>query len=172
MSGFTPELLAPAGNLASAFAALDAGADAVYAGLGKFNARERGENFTLDEMLGVIEYAHSKSRKVYLTLNTLIKENELDAVAEQVAQLYGALPDAVLVQDIGVARMLREYFPELTLHASTQMGIHNQPGLELAAELGFKRVVLERQLTLPDIARLAEKSPVELEVFIHGALCC
>lgn len=172
MSGFTPELLAPAGNLASAFAALDAGADAVYAGLGKFNARERGENFTLDEMLGVIEYAHSKSRKVYLTLNTLIKENELDAVAEQVAQLYGALPDAVLVQDIGVARMLREYFPELTLHASTQMGIHNQPGLELAAELGFKRVVLERQLTLPEIARLAEKSPVELEVFIHGALCC
>lgn len=171
-SNRTPELLAPAGNLSCALAAFDAGADAVYAGLSHFNARERGENFSTDEFLSLVNYAHAIDRKVYLTLNTLVKEAELDEVAEMLASLHAAPPDAVLVQDLGIARMIRECFPGLTLHASTQMGIHNPEGLKIAAELGFKRVVLERQLTFEEIAQCAKESPVELEVFVHGALCC
>ena len=172
MGKHSVELLAPAGNTACALAAFDAGADAVYAGLGRFNARERGENFTLEQFQGLVEYAHRHNKKVYLTLNTLVKERELEAVAQEISELYRALPDAVLVQDIGLARMLRECFPELELHASTQMGFHNSSGLALAANMGFKRVVLERQLTLDEIKQIAPSSPVELEVFIHGALCC
>ncbi|MEA4863626.1 MAG: U32 family peptidase [Victivallaceae bacterium] len=168
----TPELLAPAGNLSCALAAFDAGADAVYAGLARFNARERGENFALDEFLSLVNYAHVIGRKVYLTLNTLVKEDELDEAAELLAALQASPPDAVLVQDLGVARMIRECFPAFEMHASTQMGIHNPEGLKVAAELGFKRVVLERQLTLEEVALCAKDSPVELEVFVHGALCC
>ncbi len=171
-SNETPELLAPAGNLSCALAAFDAGADAVYAGLSRFNARERGENFDLDGFLSLVNYAHVLDRKVYLTLNTLVKEDELDAAAEMLAALQVSPPDAVLVQDLGVARMIRECFPAFTMHASTQMGIHNPEGLKVAAGLGFKRVVLERQLTLEEVALCAKDSPVELEVFVHGALCC
>ena len=168
----TPELLAPAGNLRCALAAFDAGADAVYAGLGKFNARERGENFESEELLALIEYAHTHGKKVYLAFNTLLKENELNEAADMLGSFYDAMPDAVLVQDLGLAKIIRDYFPELTMHASTQMGIHNLEGLEVAAKLGFKRAVLERQLTLDEVKLIAEKSPIELEVFIHGALCC
>ncbi|MDD4816599.1 MAG: U32 family peptidase [Victivallaceae bacterium] len=168
----TPELLAPAGNLRCALAAFDAGADAVYAGLGKFNARERGENFESEELLALIEYAHAHGKKVYLAFNTLLKESELEEAAAMLGSFYDAFPDAVLVQDLGLAKIIRDYFPELTMHASTQMGIHNLEGLEIAAKLGFKRAVLERQLTLDEIRLIAAKSPIELEVFIHGALCC
>ena len=167
-----PELLAPAGNLACALTAFDCGADAVYAGLSKFNARERTENFTIEEMSKLIAYARLHNRKVYVTLNTLIKESELPELVQNLAQLARLQPDAVIVQDIGVLRIIREYFPSLKIHASTQMGFHNSPGLELAAELGASRVILERQVTIDELRKLAEKSPLELEVFVHGALCC
>ncbi len=168
---FQPELLAPAGSPACALAAFEAGADAIYAGLSKFNARERGENFTPEVMAQIVDYARKRGRKVYVTLNTLVKENELPEVAEYLALLEEIAPDALLVQDPGIVRMVREYFPSLTLHASTQMGFHNSAGLEVAKELGFSRVVLERQMTIEEIAAVRASTGLELEVFIHGALC-
>ncbi len=169
---FIPELLAPAGSPACALAAFDAGADAVYAGLAKFNARERGENFTPEMMGKIIDYAHRNGKKVYVTLNTLVKESELREVAETLALLSDLAPDALLVQDLGVLRMAREYFPELKLHASTQMGFHNSAGLRVAEALGVERVVLERQVTMKELTALRASTNLELECFVHGALCC
>ena len=167
------ELLAPAGNLDCALAAFDEGADAVYAGLKRFNARERTENFSREEMSRLIAYAHKHGRKVYVTFNTLVKENELADVASELAELERLRPDAVIVQDLGVVRMARQFFPALTLHGSTQMSLHNSAGLQFAAELGLSRVILERQTTLSELAAMMRtKPPVEVEVFIHGALCC
>lgn len=166
------ELLAPAGNASCALAAFDAGADAIYAGLPKFNARERSENFTPDLMARVIEYAHKFDRKVYVTVNTVLKEKELPEMAEYLAMLNELGPDALIVQDLGVLRMIREYFPQLTIHASTQMGLHNSAGLKLAERLGVKRVILERQMTFEEIDEMRKESSMELEIFGHGALCC
>ncbi len=167
-----PELLAPAGSMASALAAFDAGADAVYAGLPKFNARERGENFTEDSMARLIAYARKNGRKVYVTLNTVLKEEELPELVETLAALRRLGPDALIVQDLGVALIARRYFPELVLHASTQMGFHNSAGIEIAEKLGFRRVILERQITMEELAQIRAKTTLELEVFVHGALCC
>ena len=167
-----PELLAPAGNLNTALAAFDAGADAVYAGLKKFNARERGENFTAEEMGQLISYAHRNGKKVYLTFNTLLRDSELREAASALAELHYLHPDALIVQDIGAAAMIRDYFPGLEIHASTQMAIHNSAGIRTAAEMGCSRVILERAATLDELRGMAKNSPVELEVFIHGALCC
>jgi len=166
------ELLAPAGSPSCALAAFDAGADAVYAGLSRFNARERGENFTPGVMRQIVDHAHRNGRKVYLTLNTLVKERELGTVAEMLAEISEIAPDALLVQDLGVLRMIREYFPQLEIHASTQMGFHNSAGLAFAASLGVKRVVMERQVTLEELAAMRVPDGLELECFIHGALCC
>ena len=168
------ELLAPAGNPSVALAAFDAGADAVYCGLRKFNARERSENFTHEELAKVLAYAHKNRRKLYVTFNTLLKESELGDAAREMAFLAECRPDAVIVQDLGAAAMMRDYFPELTLHASTQLGIHNSAGLAMAKEFGFRRVILERQVTLEELRRMIPggKPPLEMELFIHGALCC
>ncbi|MBO7147037.1 MAG: U32 family peptidase [Lentisphaeria bacterium] len=168
------ELLAPAGNPSVALAAFDAGADAVYCGLQKFNARERSENFTHDDLARLVAYAHKNKRKVYVTFNTLLKESELLSAGAELAHLAVCRPDAVIVQDPGTARIIREYFPQLTLHASTQMGIHNSAGLEFAREAGFKRVIMERQVSLDELRMMIPdgKPPVELELFVHGALCC
>ncbi len=169
------ELLAPAGNMASALAAFDAGADAVYCGLKKFNARDRSENFTPQEMSKLIAYAHKNGKKVHITFNTLVKESEIPAAAEELSLLEELGPDAVIVQDIGILSMIRDFFPSLAIHASTQMGIHNSAGLELAAKTGAKRVILERQVSLDEINQMTDYGknlPLELEVFVHGALCC
>ncbi len=166
------ELLAPAGNASCALAAFDAGADAIYAGLPKFNARERSENFTPELMAKVIDYAHKNKRKVYVTVNTVVKEKELAEMAEYLALLSDLSPDALIVQDLGVLRMIREYFPQLTIHASTQMGIHNSAGLKMAEKMGVKRVILERQMTYDEIDLMRKESDMELEIFAHGALCC
>lgn len=167
-----PELLAPAGNLNTALAAFDSGADAVYAGLKKFNARERGDNFTPEEMGQLISYAHKNGKKVYLTFNTLLRDSELQEAAQALSELHYLHPDALIVQDIGAAAMIREFFPGLEIHASTQMAIHNSAGIRTAAEMGCSRVILERAATLDELRKMAKNSPVELEVFIHGALCC
>lgn len=168
----TPELLAPAGSLDTALAAFDAGADAVYAGLHKFNARERADNFDFDSLGRLIGFARKNHRRVYVTVNTLIKEKELPEMMEYLGELAVLGPDAVIVQDFGVLRMVREYYPQLKIHASTQMGFHNSAGLRLAARMGVERVILERQLTMEEITAMGRDCPVELEVFIHGALCC
>lgn len=167
-----PELLAPAGSIEAGLAAIDAGADAVYAGLPGFNARERGQNFTLDELSRLTAWAHKLDRKVYVTLNTLIKESELPEVAGLLAELDLFRPDAIIVQDVGLVRMIREHYPALEIHASTQMGVHNSAGARMAQKMGIRRVILERQVTYEEIAEIRRRSSMELEVFVHGALCC
>lgn len=167
-----PELLAPAGNLECAVAAFDSGADAVYAGLSRFNAREKSDNFSFHDMSKLSFYAKKHRKKVYLTLNTLIKERELEDVYNYLLEISPLGLDAVIVQDVGVVRMIREFFPEMTIHASTQMGIHNSAGIQLAEIMGISRVILERQVTLSELDRIIPRSRLEIEVFIHGALCC
>ncbi len=171
--GKTPELLAPAGTIDCALAAYDAGADAVYAGLKKFNARERTGNFTENELARLIDYAHRNGRKLYVACNTLVKESELEEAAAMLADLAVMRPDALIVQDVGLLAMARDRFPGFTIHASTQAGFHNSAGLAIARRMGVARVILERQVLLSELERMtASAPPVELEVFIHGALCC
>ena len=166
------ELLAPAGNLECALAAVDAGADAVYCGLGRFNARSRAENLNLQTLGSLLDFMHSKKRKLYLTFNTLLFEDELPAAGEMLADLARLAPDALIVHDPGVLHMAKKYFPSLKVHGSTQMGIHNSAGVRAAAELGIERVILERQIPLNELERIVRNSPIEIEVFIHGSLCC
>ena len=166
------ELLAPAGNFQTALAAFAAGADAVYCGLSDFSARAFAENFTLEDLKKLVAYARANGRKVYVTFNTVIDEDCFDEAVERLAALEEAGPDAVIVQDIGVARIVRKHFPGLALHASTQLVAHNLEGVLALGELGFTRVVLARELSLEEIASIAKRcGGIELEVFIHGALC-
>jgi len=166
-----PELLAPAGSMEAFIAAMEKGADAVYAGLKDFSARAKAKNFTLGEMERMLGYAHSLKRKIYVTLNTLVKENELSQLVEVLAALEGMGADGVIVQDLAVARLARQYFPGLPLHASTQMTIHNSLGVRQLEELGFERAVLARELHVDEIKTIVGKSRIGIECFIHGALC-
>lgn len=165
------ELLAPAGSPEAVTAAVENGADAVYLGFGSFNARRGAKNFSQEEFGAAVSYCRLRGVKTYLTLNTLQSDRELPfaAVAVETANALGV--DAVLVQDLGVLRMVRQVAPELPVHASTQMSIHNLEGVRKAAALGISRVVLARELSREEIARIAAASPVQLEVFVHGALC-
>lgn len=165
------ELLSPAGSPEAVVAAVQSGADAIYLGLGGFNARRGAKNFTEQEFLDSVKYCHERGCKVYVTLNTLAADRELEEVAELGRFVSEAGADAVLVQDLGVARVLRSVCPELPLHASTQMSVHNLGGVYAAAQMGISRVVLARELTLDQIAIIASRSPIEVEVFVHGALC-
>ncbi|MCY3020468.1 MAG: DUF3656 domain-containing protein [Planctomycetota bacterium] len=168
-----PELLAPAGGPDAAYAALQYGADAVYCGLPRFSARADAENFTLEQLSAIAGFAHAQTprRRVYATVNTLVLQSELPALIETLAALSYLGVDALIVQDLGVARVAREHFPELRLHASTQLAIHNGAGAAAARDFGFSRVTLARELTLDEIRRIAALPDVEAEVFIHGALC-
>lgn len=166
------ELLAPAGNWECAVTAFEAGADAVYAGLARFNARERNRNFTYEEMSRLSRYAKDHGKKFYVTMNTLIKDSEIGDFTDELEALSRLDPDALILQDLGALKICRDFFPEFRIHASTQMGIHNSAGLRTAAKLGVSRVILERQLLFDEIAAMAKDRPTELEVFIHGALCC
>ena len=167
-----PELLAPAGTIAAGLTAFDCGADAIYAGLPRFNARERGDNCTADEMSRLIAYAHKNGRKVYVTLNTLLKETELGEAADIAAALADMAPDAVIVQDLGLVRLIRDCFPSLPIHGSTQMGLHNSAGAAFAKSAGLSRIILERQVTFEELMAIRANTDIELELFIHGALCC
>lgn len=166
-----PELLAPAGSLEAFFAAMEKGADAVYAGLKEFSARAKARNFSLSQMERMLAYAHAHGRKIYVTLNTLIKERELPPLVETLAALEGMGADAVIIQDMAVARLARRFFPALPVHASTQMTVHNTPGVQQLAALGFERVVLARELHIDEIRTIVSNSPIGIECFIHGALC-
>ena len=165
------ELLSPAGSPEAVVAAVQSGADAIYMGLGSFNARRGAKNFTEQEFLDSVKYCHERGCKVYVTLNTLVSDRELEEVAELGRFVSEAGADAVLVQDLGLARVLRAVCPDLPLHASTQMSVHNLGGVYAAAQMGITRVVLARELTLDQIAIIASRSPIEVEVFVHGALC-
>jgi len=166
-----PELLAPVGSLESFFAAIEKGADAVYAGLQDFSARARAKNFTLAQMERMMAYAHGHDRRIYITLNTLVKEKELPQLVDTLAALAGMRVDGVILQDLAVARLIRNHFPSIPLHASTQMTIHNAPGVKMLQELGFQRAVLARELAVDEIAAIASSTSVEIECFVHGALC-
>ena len=165
------ELLSPAGSPEAVVAAVQCGADAIYLGLGGFNARRGAKNFTKDDFLETAKYCRVRGCRLYVTLNTLVSDRELERVARMAQFVCDAGADAVLVQDLGAARVLRAVCPELTLHASTQMSVHNLAGVYAAAELGLKRVVLARELNREQIKYIASHSPVEVEVFVHGALC-
>ncbi len=167
------ELLAPAGGPEAACAALHFGADAIYLGLKKFSARAEAENFTLDELDEITAYAHSLTprRRVFVTINTLIRHDELSELIEALAGLEASGVDAVILQDLGVYRALRRYFPTLELHGSTQMAVHNRAGADVLRRLGFSRVVLARELTFEEVESITRDAQIETEVFVHGALC-
>ena len=166
-----PELLAPVGNSESFYAALNGGADAIYLGLPEFNARNRASNFTRPMLQLAVTKAHEKKVKVYITLNTLIKNKEIDQLLDILSFLSAIRVDGIIIQDWGVYYIAHRFFPKLVLHASTQMGIHNSTGVNFNADMGFHRTVLARELTMPELEKIAHRSKSELELFIHGALC-
>ena len=166
------ELLSPAGSPEAVVAAVQNGADAVYLGLDSgFNARQGAKNFTEEEFLDAVRYCHARGCKLYVTMNALCADRELEALASLGAFVSEAGADAVLVQDLGAARVLRSVCPDLPLHASTQMSVHNLAGVHAAAQLGMRRVVLARELDRDQIRLIAAHAPIEVEVFVHGALC-
>ena len=165
------ELLAPAGSPEAVTAAIQAGADAVYLGYGDFNARRNAKNFSLEELASAVSYCHVRGAKVYLTLNTLVTDRELPAAAQVAAQAAEVGVDAVLIQDLGILRMLRQAAPGLAVHGSTQLTVHSLDGVRRCAELGMSRVVLSRELSRDAIEHICLNAPIEIEVFVHGALC-
>ena len=165
------ELLSPAGSMEAVAAAVQNGADAVYFGYGDFNARRGAKNFTREEAAAAVSYCRLRGCKVNLTLNTLLTDRELPGAAELAAHASGIGVDAVIVQDLGAVRMLRQSAPGLPIHGSTQMSVHSLDGVKLCADLGMARVVLGRELSRDQIAYICQHSPIEIEVFGHGALC-
>ena len=165
------EILAPCGAFEQLQAAINGGADAVYLGYGEFNARRNAKNFSFEELKQAVEYCHSFGVKVHATVNTLIKDNEIEKIYAVLTDLVKANVDAVIVQDLGVARIIKESFPDLIMHASTQLTVHNVTGAKLLKSLGFSRVVLSRELSEKEIAKICKETDIEIEVFIHGALC-
>ncbi len=167
-----PELLSPASNLTTAITAFECGADAVYAGLEKFNARERNINFSIEELSQLTAYARKYKKKVYITFNTLVKDNELEDAATLLDKAASCKPDAFIIQDFGILNYLKTYLPQVPIHASTQMGIHNAQGVNYLNSQGINRIILERQLTIDELKQIKQNTKAELEVFVHGSLCC
>ena len=166
-----PEILAPVGDRAALYAAIYSGADAVYLGVNNFNARAKCENFTTENVGEAINKAHLFGVKTYITLNTLIKDCEIDDFLKTFDILYNAKADAFIVQDIGMAALIKKLYPSAVLHASTQMGIHNLSGAEYLEKCGYKRVILSRETKLSDIALIKKHTDLEIEYFVQGALC-
>ncbi|HBE89159.1 MAG TPA: hypothetical protein DDW67_08485 [Elusimicrobia bacterium] len=166
------EILAPAGSKESFLAAIKAGADSVYVGLKEFNARQSAPNLDLHDLAVLTGYAHSRNVKVYLTLNILLKHEEINDAVRLLSRVSAIGVDAVIVQDLGLARIIKDFFPELRLHASTQLACHNSAGAKVLAGLGFRRVVLARELTLSEVKLITgSNKSIEYEIFVHGALC-
>lgn len=166
-----PEILAPVGGEEQLITAVRSGADAVYLGTTAFNARRNAANFDAQALKDAVCYCHARNVRVHVTLNTLIKDSEMPALCDTVRDIAASGADAVIVQDLAVAKAVRDICPSLPMHASTQMAIHNIDGVRLAAELGFSRAVLARELSLKEIEGICAASPIEIEVFVHGALC-
>ncbi len=165
------ELLSPAGSMDALRAAVQSGANAVYLGSGPFNARQNAKNFSLDELPDAVRYCHVRGVQVHLTLNTLVTDREMEQAAQTIAAAARAGVDAFIVQDLGMVSLLRQMAPEIPIHASTQMSIHSLDGVLRAAAMGLSRVVLARELSREEIAYICRNSPIEIEVFVHGALC-
>ncbi|MDY0390346.1 MAG: peptidase U32 family protein [Desulfobulbus oligotrophicus] len=173
--GLTPpstmELLAPAGTVQTFTAALEAGADAVYVGAPGFNARALARDFTLAEIAAMVEQAHADQKKIYVAMNSLVKEDEIPRAVETLATLAVISPDALIIQDLGLLYLIRRFFPGLKVHASTLMTVNHVVAADYFAELGFERIVLARELSLAEIHAIHQHTRVELEIFIHGAMC-
>lgn len=165
------KIVAPAGNLERFYSAVNAGADEIYMGIKGFGARRNAQNFTLDEYKEAIDYAHKRGTRIFLTLNTLMKNVEIDFLYTNLKALYEYGLDAIIVQDLGYFRFIKENFPEIDIHGSTQMTVSNHFEAEYLRKLGFKRVVLPREMTFEEIKKIRENTLIELEVFVSGALC-
>jgi len=165
------ELLAPAGSKEALFAAVENGADAVYLGGKLFNARQQADNFDTEVLKEVLDYSHVRGVNIYLALNTLIYDNEIKQALELAAEAREAGIDGIIVQDIGLARALRRIMPDVPLHGSTQMTIYDVNGAKALEDMGFKRVVTARELTLEEISEIVQKTSLAVEIFVHGALC-
>ena len=165
------ELLAPAGNLEIFKGVIESGADAVYVGGSMFGARAYANNFTEEELLEAIDFAHLRGVKVYLTVNTLIKNSELSKLYDYLLVYYKRGLDAVIVQDIGVVKAIHEYFPSMEIHTSTQMTLTGADGVRFLSQFGVTRVVMAREVSLAEMKRIHEETGMELEAFVHGALC-
>ena len=165
------ELLAPAGSMEALHAAVQNGANAVYLGCGAFNARQSAKNFTLQDLTEAVKYCHIRGVAVHLTLNTLVSDKETPQVCELIQQAALCGVDAFIVQDLGVVQLCQKIAPHIAIHGSTQMTIHSLPGVLLCAAWGMQRVVLSRELDREEIRYICENSPIEIEVFAHGALC-
>ena len=166
-----PELLAPAGDAESLKAAVRGGADAVYFGTDRFNARMNAKNFDRRSTREAIDHCHSKGVRTYITVNTQLFDREIALALERIAQLRADGVDALICADTGLCREIRRNFPDLPIHASTQMSLCDTDGVKFASEMGFSRAVVARELTFDDIKKIAESSPIEIEIFVHGALC-
>ncbi|MGE5576743.1 MAG: DUF3656 domain-containing U32 family peptidase [Syntrophothermus sp.] len=166
-----PELLAPVGEWDALVAAVENGADAVYLGGQLFNARRYAANFGPEELARAVEYVHVRGVNLYVTVNILIKDSELEEVARYLVSLYELGVDGIIVQDLGLAYLAGRLVPNLPLHGSTQMTVHNAEGAKYLARLGFERVVLARELSLAEVAEIHRQTPIQLEFFVHGALC-
>ena len=165
------ELLAPAGSMEALRAAVQNGANAVYLGVGAFNARQSAKNFTPQTLVEAVKYCHIRGVQVHLTLNTLISDREMKEAAEMIRHAAQNNIDAFIVQDLGVVQLCRQIAPHIPIHGSTQMTVHSLSGVQLCAAMGMKRVVLSRELSREEIRYICAKSPIEIEVFGHGALC-
>ncbi|MBI9100337.1 MAG: U32 family peptidase [Spirochaetaceae bacterium] len=169
---FKPEILAPGGSFNAAIHAFEAGADAVYIGMSSFSARKGAKNFTLESLRRLKSYVEKSGKKIYVALNTIIKDNELRDVIILLHHLSLIEVDGIILQDPGLAYIIKHHFPQLEIHASTQMAVHNSQGVQILKEEGFRRIILARELTLKEIREIRETHrDVELEVFIHGAMC-
>ncbi|TGC09139.1 DUF3656 domain-containing U32 family peptidase [Methanolobus halotolerans] len=166
-----PEILAPAGDMEALEGAIKGGADAVYLGVADFNARQGAKNFDLDELEMAIDLAHSRDVRVFLALNIPVKQRELQDVLDIIDRAFSYGVDALILEDIGLMKLLSSLYPELPLHASTQMTIHNRRGVDLIEEAGASRVILSRELRSEQVKDIVEKSNIEIELFVHGALC-
>jgi putative protease len=166
-----PELLSPVGDFDCLIAAVQNGADSVYFGSSFFNARASATNFDLENIQKAIDYAKLRNVKTHLTLNTLIKNDEFEQAILIANKVYEYGIDAIIVQDLGLAKFLIKTFPDLPVHASTQMSIHNLNGALELEKMGFKRIVLARELSIDEIKDICKKTNIEIETFIHGALC-
>ena len=165
------ELLAPAGSMESLKAAVQNGANAVYLGCGIFNARQSAKNFTIQTLTEAVKYCHIRGVAVHLTLNTLVADKEMNEAADLIRQAALAGVDAFIVQDLGMVRLCKQVAPGVAIHGSTQLTVHSMSGVHACAALGMTRVVLSRELSREEIARICAESPIEIEVFAHGALC-
>lgn len=165
------EILAPAGSFETLVAAVRCGANAVYLGTKAFNARQNAANFSLEELKNAVDYAHKRGVKIYITLNTLVSDSELESAGDEIINCINFGADAFIVQDLGIASLVKEICPEMPIHASTQMSVQTVEGIEELKKMGFSRIVLPRELSENEIKNISRHCDIELECFVHGALC-